>query len=82
MPIIRYLSEHGVDMADAETDIESHPDNRRYHVSCILATLIRFGDEACEKFTGSFAYTGHGFVEEEWDKWRKSKKLKLTISRL
>ena len=60
-------------MADAEAAIISHPNNRRYHVSCILAAVIRLGGEACEQLTKSFASTGHGYVDKEWQTWGKGK---------
>ena len=70
-PIIQYLSEQGVEAA-----IASHPHNRRYQVSCILAAVIRLGGKACEQLTQSFTSTGHGYVDQEWQKWRKGKKYK------
>ena len=80
-PIIRYLKLHGVVMDGAEAEIAKHPNNRRYHVSCILAALIRLDDEACEKFTESFATTGHGFVMAEWDKWKKGETAEIEYLR-
>ena len=60
-------------MADTEAAIAEYPNNRRYHVSRILSTLSDLVMRHVKTFTKSFASTGHGFVNEKWGKWRKSK---------
>ena len=73
--MIAYLTQHDVNMTDAEIAVKEHPKNRRYQASCILTALVKSGEEACIKFRDGLDSTGHGYLKKEWDRNDKGTKL-------